>query len=450
MMMQALTGQTESVNSQGSMISLAGPDRRKLATALSPVFNAFTGLVATAVLARLLSVEYFGLYSSWIYAASILTIVFSLGFPAANSYLAARYSDSLDVIFGHAVATSLTFGLAGAVALLWYTQTASVTVPLLVFLPVALLVPMTVAQSAINGALLGSGRHGLYAFVSGLQGVANVAFCTALLFVPADNQQIFHLAITGYAIATAIALAVNLGNTGRIGAPDLAFLWKCLPQSLPLWAHSIFSILLQRADVLVLSFILTPADVGTYALAGKLSESLSYLPQGMSLALFSDLARSHRNDAVRIAGSFSRICLLAGLAGALPAYLFFTFVLPSFVPAAAMASEFLPLMLTASVILGPVYLFCSFSQAAGQPRDVLAMTGVAVIARLSALTVSAVLGGLKAVPFALVLAAITASGFALALVARRTSAGARELIVPSRGELRIMRRLFPFAQENPR
>lgn len=449
-MTQAFPSQTQSAIAATRAAEIPRPNHGKVAVAFSPVCNALTGLVVTGVLARLLSAEYFGLYTSWIYAASILSIVFSLGFPAANAYLAAKYPKFLEVIFGHSVATSLTLGLVGALTLLWYIQSASVEVPFFLLVLTPLLVPMTVAQSAINGALLGAGRHHLYAFISGFQGVVNLAFCTILLLLPISAHQAFSLAITNYVVATALALAVNLTSTGRIGRPNLAFLRECLPQSMPLWIHSIFAVLLQRSDVMVLSCVLSPAEVGTFALASKLSEALSYLPQGISLAVFSDLARSNTKDAVRIAASLIRLCLLVSLIASIPVCVLFTTVLPAFVPSAGVASELLPPMVAASILAGPIYLLCSFSQAMGEPRDVLAMTGVAVIAKLSVLIIFTPLAGLKVVPFALVLASVLGTGFALMTAARRARVAVWKLLTPSRDDLAVMQRLIRFAQESSR
>jgi O-antigen/teichoic acid export membrane protein len=195
--------------------------------------------------------------------------------------------------------------------------------------------------------------------------------------------------------------------------------------------------------------VLSPAEVGVFALASKLSEALSYLPQGISLAVFADMARCQVDGAVRIAAALSRICLLSSIILSAPVYLFFTSVLPVFVPSAERASGLLPLMLAASVLVGPIYLLCSFAQAIGEPRDVLAMTGVAVISKLSALLVFTHFGGLNGVPFALLLAAFIGAGFALARAAKRSKVAMWELIVPSRDDLAVMRRLIRFAQEKP-
>jgi O-antigen/teichoic acid export membrane protein len=180
--------------------------------------------------------------------------------------------------------------------------------------------------------------------------------------------------------------------------------------------------------------LLSPAEVGMFALAAKLADSLSYLPQGMALALVADLAQSNAAAAHRIAGAAIRLALAFTAAGGVVLYGFCAGVLPLFMPKVSATLDLIPTMFVASAALSPMYILWSLGQATGDSRTVLVITIWAFCLKLAMLATAVGIGGLTSAPLAILIASICSVALAAWKVSDATKQPILELFTPRRGD----------------
>jgi O-antigen/teichoic acid export membrane protein len=423
--------------------------RAEFLVAVSPFLNATVGFLTAVLLANLLSLELFGAYLNWVYAATILAMVASFGLPAANAYAAAKSLELLAHIRGYSLAATWTAGAVGAAVLCVYVANAGVRVPFWATLFLALTVPGMAALASLNGILLGSRENRRYLVFTGLPVWVQFVLLACVWAASAPPAQAFALALGAYAAGCAAALGWLLWAGYRVARPQFRLFRQAMRYALPLWVHSIFSVLVQRFDILLLTPMLTPVEIGVFALASKLADVLAYAPQGLSLALFSSFAQSGTESAYRSLGAAIRLYLVFGGLGGVAAWAGCAYVLPLFVSKAAAAVPLLPPLLAASALMGPLYLLCSFCQALGRSRAVLAITAGAFCIKLAFLLPMAAVGGLAAAPPAVLMGAFFALQAALAVTARVARRPLLELITPSRWDWRLAKAVLTPAWRTP-
>jgi O-antigen/teichoic acid export membrane protein len=423
-------------------VSRPGWDRAVVAA--SPLFGAGVGFLTTAVLARVLTFDLLAVYLNWTYAATILTIVTGLGLPAANAYFAAREPRNVPVIHGNTLAAAGAAGCLGALALAagigggfsrfglaWW------------FIPVfASVVPLAAIVNGFGGALLGERRNLLFGALNGTQGTVQCAGAVAILLAAMAPSGSFRAALAAHAAGFWVALAFALLAAGRIGRPSVPCMSASLRFSGLLWLHSILSILVQRADSLILSAFLSPYEVGVYALAAKLGDTLNYIPQGLNLALFADLVNSSPERAARMAGVTIRLLWAAAGVVALSLYAACATVLPLSIPKITACRSLLPVLLAGAALGGPSYVLVSCCQAFGKPGRVLSITTAAFVSRALLLAGLGQAWGTEGARFAALGSAVLALAVGFRQAARSMGVPVRRLALPCAEDIQVARRLF--------
>jgi O-antigen/teichoic acid export membrane protein len=420
------------------------PGWDRAVVAASPLFGAGVGFLTTAVLARVLSFDLLAVYLNWTYAATILTIVTGLGLPAANAYFAARDPRGVAVIHGNTLAAAGLAGCLGAVALAWGIGDGFSRFGLpWWFVPVfAAVVPLAAIVNGFGGTLLGERRNLLFGALNGTQGTVQCAGAVAILLAAMAPAGSFRAALAAHAAGFWVALAFAVLAAGRIGRPSPRTMSVSLRFSLLLWLHSALSILVQRADSLILSLFLSPYDVGVYALAAKLGDTLNYIPQGMNLALFVDLVNSSPERAARMAGVAIRLLWAAAGVLALALYAACATILPLFIPKITACRSLLPVLLAGAALGGPTYVLASCCQAFGKPGRVLSITATAFLSRALLLAGLGLAWGTEGARFAALGSAVLALAVGFRQTARVMGVPVRKLVLPSAEDMQVARRLL--------
>jgi O-antigen/teichoic acid export membrane protein len=423
----------------------AGAEARRasMLVAASPFLNATIGFLSTGILAQILSFESFGLYLNWVYAAAVVSMVCCLGLSTANAYTAAKTPERIPEIRGYSLAVALAAGSLGAVALHLYTSHAALAVPSWAAASLPLSVPFAVALYACNAVNLGNGENVRYVLYTGLPVWLQFCALAAVWAFPSHQALALPVALASYAAGFAVALAALLTSAPAVARPAAGMVRRTMHFAAPLWVHSIFVVLFQRIDVLLLSHMLSPTDVGRFALGSKLADVLSYAPHGLGLAMFASFVQSGTDRSFRRLGASIRLYFVFGGAGALAVWMGCAWVLPLVVPKVESTLPLLPLLLAAAVLLGPLYLLSTFCQARGDSRPVLGITAGSLLIKLAFLLPLVAAGGLRAAPPAVLTGAFFALLLALGITARAARRSAVQLLLPQRSDWGRVKELVP-------
>ena len=105
------------------------------------------------------------------------------------------------------------------------------------------------------------------------------------------------------------------GHGDRDVPADRALVRRMLRESLPFWFAGIFTLIYARADVVVLRWLASDAEVGAYRTAGQLVEVAKQLPVLLLTALFPQLARAFQRSASHRVRLERRVLLLLAAGG---------------------------------------------------------------------------------------------------------------------------------------
>ncbi|MCW5978485.1 MAG: oligosaccharide flippase family protein [Bryobacteraceae bacterium] len=417
--------------------NIATGGSRWLVAAL-PLVGAGLGFFTTALLAKALSLDDFGLYVTCIFTASVSSMVGAFGLGVLNASLTATNPQVVPRVNGDSI---LVTGVAGSVLaiFLWFALSAQsgVVKPHLLFLTVST-VPLSATTAALGGSLLGRCANAKYAAVSVAQTFIQFIGAALLVFVAPAAADHLTVAFSVYFTATAVGFALAATNGDDIASPSLTRIRAILPKAAPLWLHSMLTVASHRADVIVLSCFLPGAEVGRYAFALQLSYCLTYIAQGLSLAMFVDFARRDRKSAATMAGSLIRITALANIILGVIAYFAVAKLLVFFIPNAASTLDLLPLLIASSAIMSSQFIVLSCCQAMMENKSVLMISATNLTLRMTGVIAALRIGGLASVPRGLLVASLLGAAFGAAILGSKTGIGALALIMPRRDDVKAV------------
>jgi O-antigen/teichoic acid export membrane protein len=268
-----------------SVVLLAGRIISKLAT-----------IGVTIVIARELGVDLFGSYSAVVALTAISGLVsdFGLVLPSIRSISARRedgheiISESVSVrLFWSVVSIPLTIG-AGLLLNLS---------PLLVFLFTlsSVLETITIALIRMFEGVNNIRSVTLYTIVERL------IFCIAVMVSVSWFKSIYSVAVA-YCISFSAMLAIMIMVVGKefgtisihISASSVKRLTNL---GSPFLATALFSTLFYRIDIFLLSAMRTPAEVGIYNAALRITDAQTFIPAAVMASVYPVLSRLHsKND----------------------------------------------------------------------------------------------------------------------------------------------------------
>lgn len=386
------------------------------------------GLLTGPLLAHALGPEGRGTLAAILVPLGVAPFILSLGLESYAARQAAR-GEPLGPLFGSVGALTLLVGAAGMAAV----------VPLVIFLAhgrhvvlVFLLVgfalmPFGLIQSILFGIAMGRQRWravSLSRLTPGLLGLAALAVLFALDQLTVTTASIVTLAASVLASVPLLPVAVAVGRprfSGAIAREGLAF-------GLKDWLAQVGAMTNVRLDQLIMIRLVSPAQLGLYAVAATLAGFSLVLTSAVSGATLSVVAQGEAGVAARSV----RLTVLVIVALSVPLALVTPFALPllfshDFAGAVPMAL----VLLVAGVPLAGVSVLGRAMTTGGHPGAAAIAQGVAVGLTLPGLFLLVpVLGALGAAAVSLV-AYAASFAVSLALAPSRLGGSIRDYLVPT-------------------
>jgi O-antigen/teichoic acid export membrane protein len=260
---------------------------------ISQVLSKLAAFGGVILLARYLDVADFGTYALAIAVIGIISLVNELGFNQLSVREIARDHDTVAAYVTNTILVKLvlaSLALLAAAGLFTFTGMAPDSRSIILVFIVAL-IPLGAFHSLV-AVMQGVERMGYLALVSFLSEAVRLALAAGVLIA---GYRLVPLAWS-YAASCVISLVIAWVMLRRLGCrltavPSWSLMRTMIAQSLPFLFYGAFFFIYFKIDLIMLAAMKSDEDVGTYAAAFRLMESLMFIPAAIMGAVFPGLAR---------------------------------------------------------------------------------------------------------------------------------------------------------------
>lgn len=418
----------------------------KLAAGASISFSAsliiqLLSVVTGILLARNLGPSGKGELAAAMVWAGLVTMVFELGLFDGVTFYAGRLDGRERQLFATSLYVSVALALLAALAgyyLLGAVLAHAGTEALAAARLYLLWIPVNFAKMPALAIL--QGKSALRAF--NLVRLAVIVWSTiGLLALAAGGVFEVRNCVLVYVLANALALGAAwtmLGRAGWLGwTPDRLLVRPLLSYGIKSNVGNLSSLANQRADQLLISAFLAPAELGLYTVAVTLTSGIMLVGTSVQIVTFPLMAQLRDRDRqARVLGSVLRLTLLASLvlavgfivATPLLIELFFGSL---FLPAISAAQ----LLLVAAVVLSFNLVLAGGLRGCGWPLGQGVAEIAAVAVTLASLWAFLPLMGIVGAAAASLLAYGTSTAVMLWVARQRLGLSLKDLLVPARADL---------------
>jgi O-antigen/teichoic acid export membrane protein len=223
----------------------------------------------------------------------------SAGLPSANTYFIAKDRKSLGPVWANAIAFALIAGTGIAIAVVALVKIRPALfgdVPAKLVAIIAISIPFQLLILLGLNALLAMDRIGQLNLLDSMAPALALANTVVVLII-------FHGTLTTLvAFNTAAAMALGLAVVWAVGRllarqkerraarPDLSLLNKMLSYGMKFYVSIIASVVIFRADLLIVDHFRGAGEAGVYAVASQVSFLLMMLPGVIGMLLFPRVA----------------------------------------------------------------------------------------------------------------------------------------------------------------
>ncbi len=345
------------------------------------VFVLFVGLISSILVARALGAEGRGIMAAVLIYPQLLVAITEGGMrQAAVLYLGQRRASDAEVI-GSLFSYMLIAGIAGYGMCYWLMMTMGERDFGHVMMAIAAaILPVTLATNALKGIFLGKEKIKDFNKVTWIQKIVYVAGIA--LFYMLEQLTVF-TAVLMTLLAAAFNFIQAVYYLNKKSLFSFSFSLNTFKNMFGIgivYAIALFFIQANyKIDVLILSWLSTPSEVGNYAIAVQLGELLWQLPAAVLVVLMSKTANSKGNEIVGTLCKTTRLTLFItvlsciGLVGA-------SYFLIQPVFGAEFSSAFMMLVsLSLGLVLAAVFKSInSYFAGKGNPYFTIKLMGAAV------------------------------------------------------------------------
>jgi O-antigen/teichoic acid export membrane protein len=284
------------------------------------IFVLLIGLIGSVLIARGLGVEGRGIYAALLIYPSLLNAITEGGMrQAAIIFIGKKKAPDAEII--GTLFTYIIFAGIGGYAAVYFLQFyfGDELFTHVMMLAAAGILPTTLAVNAIKGVFLGKERINQFNKANWLQKCLFVGLIAILYF----SQT---LTVTTAIMATLSAAIFNMAQALSFlrANETLSFrfkkevFWPMFKLGIVYAIALSFMTANYRIDILILSWISLPSELGNYAVAVQLGELLWQLPKAVLVVLMAKTANSKGKSIVGTVAKTCRLTLLLTILSAIP------------------------------------------------------------------------------------------------------------------------------------
>jgi len=343
-----------------------------------------TALVASVITARSLGPAGRGEYFFVLTAAGLIAHFGGLGMHATNMYQAARDRTLVSALTSNSLLAAVVIGgVGGAASTLAFARvtTTAHDQTSLIFIP--LIGATTLFFMLGTHLLIGTNRVRTFnVFEAGANTAVLMLIGLAAVVWPELGG--FLGATFLVWLVAAIVLAANLWRTdGNSFQPSLGVFRIGFRYAAKAYVISLLGYLLFRANIFLLAYLQSPADVGYFSIAAQISDALTLLPATIALVLFPTLVQDRKSgwhvatrQAALVGSGMCAICVVV-------AVLAEPIIVITFGPAYEPAVPIIRWMMPGIVAVSVTTVLSQYVAAIGIPRIVIIAWAVAVVLLVS-------------------------------------------------------------------
>ncbi|WP_282145632.1 oligosaccharide flippase family protein [Alteromonas stellipolaris] len=279
------------------------------------VFVLFVGLISAVLLARALGAEGRGIVAAVLIYPNLLIAITEGGMRQSAVLFLGQNKAPDSYIIGALVSYMMVAGVAGYILVYWlmFTMGESHFSTAMMAVAAAIL-PVTLATNALKGIFLGKEKIKEFNKVTWIQKIFYVAGIAAFYFFDS-------LTVLTAVLVTFLAAGFNLIQAVFYLKKKHLFSFEFNSKTFftmfrigIVYAVALFFIQANyKVDILILSWLSTPEEVGNYAVAVQIGELLWQLPAAVLVVLMSKTANSKGSEIVNTLCKTTRITLLITL-----------------------------------------------------------------------------------------------------------------------------------------
>ncbi|WP_309241642.1 oligosaccharide flippase family protein [Mycobacterium sp. AZCC_0083] len=296
--------------SLGSAVLRSRDARMSLELGLATALGPFAGFIANVIYARTLGASGRGDLAAAVAALSVCEAALTLGLPDILARHVAKGSmppGAQRTLAGVAVAVSIIPGALVAI----YCHSWHFSWP--VAIAAGLVVPFTTATMIARGVLLGQHAYRKLTASQVVGGVFRLVAPLTLLLVERPTENLGLVVILGYYVAAAVPIYACRPYAGR--AAGFRKVLPILREALIVWPAYAAWPLYANLDQLVLAAMVSPADLGRYAVCVAIAQAPAALASGPRQVLLARAAKSQSLDEIpKIAQAILVIAVVSGTA----------------------------------------------------------------------------------------------------------------------------------------
>jgi O-antigen/teichoic acid export membrane protein len=272
-------------------------------TVSSQIVTFAASLLISILLARMLGPENRGIYAILTLIPIIVVGLSSFGLDIANAYFTANKRFEVKDIVGNSLTMVVVISIFVALASLALSSThffqaylKHININLYYFGLMMIAIPINLVFTFFSKILLGKSDFMRFSLVSVSQGIAQLLILVVLILIANHSLS---AAVYSYLIAAAIASSFTMSLIYRITRFEFALNLDLLKKSINYggraYVGNFAQFLNYRLDMFFVSYFLTAASVGHYAIAAGIAEKLWMIPGAFGTVLFPKVS-SNSND----------------------------------------------------------------------------------------------------------------------------------------------------------
>lgn len=269
------------------------------------ILTMILGFASSIIIARALGPEKQGIYALVVLLPNMLVTFLNVGIGSASVYYVGKRKYSIETIVSTNVFLALLISLIsiviGIISIFLFRDTFFKGVPIIYLFIILSVLPLLFANSFLQAVFQGLQDFKVFNLVAIFGSIMNLVFLIIVVLLLKLNVIGAIISFFASVIAPTIILIIYLKKRNiivRFKYISKEFIKDSLTYGYKAHLSNILAFVNYRADILMISYFLSPAAVGIYNVAVNIAERLWIISQPVSAVLFPRIS-SAKNDEER-------------------------------------------------------------------------------------------------------------------------------------------------------
>jgi O-antigen/teichoic acid export membrane protein len=257
------------------------------------------GFASAVIIARVLGPEKQGIYTLVVLLPNMLVTFLNIGIGPANVYFIGKQKYSIETVVSSNIFLVIVISaisiVIGVLSIVLFKHTFFKGVPIIYLFIILSVLPLLFANSFLQAVFQGLQDFKVFNLVAIFGSIMNLVFLTIVVLLLRLSVIGAIISFFASAIAPTIILIIYLKKRNvipRVRHISKEFIKDSLIYGYKAHLSNILAFVNYRADILMISYFLSPVAVGIYNVAVSIAEKLWIVSQPVSTVLFPRISSS--------------------------------------------------------------------------------------------------------------------------------------------------------------